>query len=107
MQGSSNSLPLADSMFHLLIYTLTVVGPVAVNGGYSEFSAWSACSADCGSGVQSQTRTCTNPAPANGGKDCVGDAFQAEACNTQSCSIGELNLRNKSTIGVKHKLVYF
>ena len=46
-----------------------------------EWSAWSACSATCGGGTQ--TRTCTNPAPANGGLDCSGPSSQI--CNTQAC----------------------
>jgi len=49
------------------------------NGGWS---AWSTCSASCGSGIQ--TRTCTNPAPANGGATCSGASQQS--CNTPSCS---------------------
>lgn len=49
-----------------------------VNGGWSE---WSTCSAVCGTG--SQTRTCTNPAPSNGGAQCVGSSTQS--CNTQAC----------------------
>jgi len=52
-----------------------------VDGGWSD---WGACSADCGGGTQ--TRTCTNPAPANGGADCVGDPSQT--CNTQACPSG-------------------
>jgi len=55
--------------------------PVPINGGWSD---WRACSATCGGGTQ--TRTCTNPAPANGGADCVGDTTQS--CNTQSCGGG-------------------
>ncbi|HRY63237.1 MAG TPA: hypothetical protein P5267_01355, partial [Patescibacteria group bacterium] len=50
----------------------------STNGGWS---AWSTCSVECGGGTQ--TRTCTNPAPANGGLDCVGEATQS--CNTESC----------------------
>jgi hypothetical protein len=52
-----------------------------INGGWTE---WSTCSATCGGGTQ--TRTCTNPAPANGGLDCVGETSQS--CNTQSCGGG-------------------
>lgn len=49
-----------------------------IDGGWS---AWSACSVSCGGGTQ--TRTCTNPAPTNGGANCVGSSSQA--CNTQTC----------------------
>jgi len=55
--------------------------PGPVNGGWSE---WGTCSATCGGGTQ--TRTCTNPAPANGGADCVGDATRS--CNTNACLPG-------------------
>ncbi|GEM_PF-2202191 len=50
-----------------------------VNGGWSV--GWSACSASCGGGTQ--TRSCNNPPPANGGADCSGPSTQS--CNTQAC----------------------
>jgi len=50
-----------------------------IDGGWSN---WSACSVPCGGGIQ--TRTCTNPAPAYGGKDCEGPDTQE--CNTHPCS---------------------
>ena len=53
--------------------------PTVVDGGWSP---WSSCSASCGGGIQ--TRTCDNPAPANGGANCSGPSSQA--CNTQACS---------------------
>jgi len=52
---------------------------VPVNGGWT---GWSSCSASCGGGTQS--RSCTNPTPANGGSSCSGSASQA--CNTQACA---------------------
>jgi hypothetical protein len=52
-------------------------GVAPVNGGWS----WSACSKTCGGGTQ--TGTCNNPAPANGGAPCSGSGSQA--CNTQAC----------------------
>lgn len=51
-------------------------GPPPVDGGWSDFSAWS----DCKDSKQSRSRVCTNPSPANGGKDCVGQAIEEQAC---------------------------
>lgn len=46
---------------------------VSINGGWSD---WSAKNTQCGySGVQ--TRSCTNPNPANGGADCIGPSTQS------------------------------
>ena len=56
-----------------------------VDGGFSDFGDWSKCSAECGGGTQTRTRTCTNPAPARGGADCVGDSSETRDCNTQGC----------------------
>ena len=50
-----------------------------VDGGWSVFSV---CSRTCGGGIQ--FRTCSNPAPANGGADCTGQSIQP--CNTEDCA---------------------
>ncbi|KAJ8941245.1 hypothetical protein NQ314_010443 [Rhamnusium bicolor] len=59
------------------------VANCTVHGGWSDWSAWSACSATCGTAVKTRSRTCTNPAPAFGGRVCVGqdrtEAFCAES----------------------------
>ncbi len=66
-------------------------GKPAVNGGWSD---WSACNASCGSGIQ--TRTCTNPSPADGGAQCSGSASQS--CNIDiTCPGKTYNLSCKST----------
>ena len=57
----------------------------AVNGGWSAYSPWSACTEPkyCLQGSKKRTRTCTNPSPANGGDDCAGLAEEQKICPTQ------------------------
>jgi len=61
----------------------------AIDGGYTEWSTWEACSKSCGGGIKLRKRTCTNPEPLNGGKDCLQqhlgtDTDQME-CNPTCC----------------------
>jgi hypothetical protein len=69
---------------------------VLVNGGWIPYSAWSKCTKTCGGGTQTRTRTCTNPAPANGGKDCVGSASKTKACNEEACGPGETIIKERT-----------
>ena len=39
----------------------------------------------CGSGRQVLSRSCTNPAPASGGKTCDGPSTSYKPCNLNSC----------------------
>jgi hemicentin len=59
----------------------------SVDGGYSLFGNWSVCSATCGGGNMTRTRSCSNPVPAMGGKDCSQFGFPVEVmkCNEQQC----------------------
>ncbi|XP_068704515.1 uncharacterized protein [Montipora foliosa] len=60
--------------------------PGAINGGWSAYSAWSACSEPtfCLQGTKRRARTCTNPPPSNGGDDCSGLLVEESACPTQA-----------------------
>ena len=69
-----------------MIFYLQLHDPV--DGGWSD-DDWSECSAECGGGTQARNRTCTNPAPANGGADCVGEATEIQKCKTHFCTAGE------------------
>ena len=56
-----------------------------VNGNWGKWGEWSQCSKTCGGGQHLRTRKCNNPAPAYGGKDCVGAFRQRRLCNQDNC----------------------
>lgn len=63
-----------------------------VDGGWTDWAdTGGACTATCGGGTKPQSRTCTYPAPENGGADCAGDASQDVACNTNACPGGSFS----------------
>lgn len=56
-----------------------------VDGGWSSFGAWGCADSD----TRSQSRTCTNPAPACGGATCIGSTTNTEECTGGDvCSSG-------------------
>lgn len=56
-----------------------------VDGGFTDWSNYGACSASCGGGTQKSTRSCTNPAPAHGGKECEGETERTQECGKDPC----------------------
>ena len=57
----------------------------SVNGQWNAWEGWEACTKSCGGGIQKRVRRCGNPAPANGGRDCIGAREQTAFCNQQAC----------------------
>ncbi|XP_068670309.1 uncharacterized protein [Montipora foliosa] len=59
------------------------VSESAVDGNYTEWTDFTECSKTCGGGQRSRSRTCTNPPPRNGGKDCmeIGRQVEYADCN--------------------------
>lgn len=56
-----------------------------VDGGFSEWTEFSKCSASCGEGSRKRTRSCTNPLPAHNGKQCIGETVETEDCKIKEC----------------------
>lgn len=56
---------------------------VLVNGGWGQWSEWKTCNAQCQS---IRTRSCDNPEPSNGGRECVGDKLEKTNCTGDICS---------------------
>jgi len=63
--------------------------PCPQHGGYSQWGAFGPCTATCGDGQKSRVRTCTQPAPAHGGRTCdyLGDAEENVKCHLRHCPI--------------------
>lgn len=63
--------------------------PCPINGGYSEWSDYSACSVSCNSGKETRTRMCNRPPPQHGGKDCslYGPAKETRSCFIKVCPV--------------------
>jgi len=57
-----------------------------IDGGWSEWTTGK-CSAECGSGKVLLSRTCNNPLPQNGGKECSGDSTVEMDCNSKDCPV--------------------
>jgi hypothetical protein len=55
------------------------------DGHWTDWSSWDPCSVTCGNGTKERTRTCSNPAPSNGGADCVGTNKDNDGCNEAVC----------------------
>jgi len=68
-------------MFHLE-YLKTLF---SVDGGWSIWSQWTNCSAECGNGTQTRMRTCTNPTPKFSGSPCQGQNEQSQLCKKKAC----------------------
>lgn len=56
-----------------------------IDGGYTPWEPDTECTKTCGGGTQKLVRTCTNPPPQHGGKDCVGPNEKIEPCNEFPC----------------------
>ncbi|XP_060586448.1 uncharacterized protein LOC132742139, partial [Ruditapes philippinarum] len=58
-----------------------------VDGNWGSWSPWSMCDVTCENGTQTRTRTCTDPAPAQGGLDCIGSNISTKSCSKELCPV--------------------
>jgi len=58
---------------------------IPVDGGWTAWTEWVACSVTCGTGTQQRSHACTNPPPSNGGVICSGVPFETQPCATDPC----------------------
>lgn len=68
-------------------YNISII-QILVDGGYSPWGKWSACSKTCGkdSGEKTRERFCNKPQPQNGGKDCsaLGKNKETKSCKPKA-----------------------
>ena len=58
---------------------------IPVDGGWTGWTEWLACSVTCGTGTQQRSHACTNPPPSNGGVICSGAPTESQPCATAPC----------------------
>lgn len=56
-----------------------------VDGKWSSWVSWGACSVSCGGGTRQRTRLCASPAPQHGGRQCEGSDVHIDFCNSDPC----------------------
>uniref|UniRef100_A0A182PLL3 Hemicentin-1 n=1 Tax=Anopheles epiroticus TaxID=199890 RepID=A0A182PLL3_9DIPT len=58
-----------------------------IDGGWTAWSGWTACSEPCGFGRSLRMRSCSNPVPRHGGRPCEGAESEVKTCKVQDCHV--------------------
>lgn len=58
------------------------------DGGWSTWSEWGSCNKVCGTGLKTRRRSCTNPVPSTGRRNCTGDYTENTNCHVVDCPTG-------------------
>ena len=88
-KGNIILTPLYSLLFPFILLICNQAGSGAIDGSWSDWTAFSECTVTCGpGGNQTRTRECNNPEPSNGGADCPNledDSIETQPCNFQDC----------------------
>ncbi|XP_053386999.1 SCO-spondin-like isoform X2 [Mercenaria mercenaria] len=55
------------------------------DGSWESWQMWINCSADCGRGFRTRSRTCSNPTLSRCGRHCQGNSVDIESCENEAC----------------------
>ncbi|XP_053385076.1 netrin receptor UNC5B-a-like [Mercenaria mercenaria] len=58
----------------------------AIDGSWSGWAHWEACSSTCDVGMQRRQRNCSNPHPSGNGRQCLGVDNEQRFCYSGPCS---------------------
>ncbi|CAG5863670.1 unnamed protein product [Menidia menidia] len=61
--------------------------PCPVDGKWSSWMNWGACTVSCGGGTRQRARLCASPAPQHGGRKCEGNDVLVDFCNNDPCPV--------------------
>jgi len=70
-----------------MFYTCLVINlflKILVHGNWTDW-IFGTCSKSCGGGIKNGFRTCSNPEPKHGGRNCTGPTSNSTECNTNPC----------------------
>ena len=85
-------------------------GGLVINGQWSVWDPWSSCSITCDGGTQQRVRRCDDPAPQNGGSECIGVSSEGRPCDQWACPGGYQRIlfvvgRRSSVVGRRSSVV--
>lgn len=90
MVPSDQNQSASDTLANISEFLKSKEGETAdpVDGDFTLWTTWSSCPHACGrTALRSRERYCTNPAPANGGRNCEGPRFQLKLCKLKQCAV--------------------
>lgn len=92
--GDTRRLPIASSLINWILFAIYIYLYIiyinnlfydTVDGEWSNWKSWSTCSNTCGEGYMMRVRSCNNPSPAYGGKECPDTSYTLQSCNLRHC----------------------